>query len=264
MFTWNQRTGHLDDFASNTGLEFVAWVLAPGKWVKVKAVTFWEDYIALFEVREENDELRIALDLMSMQLSASREEAAEVERLRRMLALDPLPHWTMMGARVIAHRLGPAAALETALLDKGSSSMVLANAPVVTPQGVAGRIIKRSAHASSVLLVTDVNSRIAVLGQEHRTQGILVGRGPGGDLELLYVPQNAQLDIDEILITSGLAGIFPKGLPVARVKSAERSSISLFQKVSAEALVDLDRLEEVLVLSRPGPDPMLDDAWFGR
>ncbi len=264
LYSWNQRTGHLDQLAANSGMEMATWVLAPGKWVKARAMNFWERYMDLVNVKEQNEQLQIALDLQSMELAKYREEAAEAFRLREILSLAPPEGWPMMGARIIANRLGPAAALETILLDKGAASGVHVGSPVLTPAGVVGRVIKHSPHASQVLLITDGNSRLAVVGQKSRTSGIVVGRGAGEALEVLYVPQNAELEKGEILVTSGIAGIFPKGLPVARVLSVTRSDLSLFQEVIAISLVDLRHLEEVLILTRPGSDPKDDPAWSER
>ena len=98
--------------------------------------------------------------------------------------------------------------------------------------------------------MTDLNSKIAVMGQTHRTPCIISGMGTGQPLQVLYVPLNAPIERGELLVTSGLDDIFPKGVPVARVTAVERSDISLFLDVEAEVLIDLTVLEEVLLLKR--------------
>ena len=244
LYTWNLRTGHLDAFSENTGLEFVGLVLKPGKWVKNQVVDFWDRYIYLIGVRQENEELKQQVSHLTSELNRFREEAKEAMRLRDLLSLAPPEKWSASGARVMAHRLGPHAALETLLVDKGYRSGAEQNDPVVTHQGVVGRILRDSAHLSTVLLLTDPNSRIPVRGRTHRTTGILAGGGQNEPLEVLYIPLNAPLEQGEILITSGLAGIFPQDLPAAKIISIERSDISLFQTVRAEPLLDLKSLEE--------------------
>jgi rod shape-determining protein MreC len=245
----------LDSLAANTGLEFVSWVLRPGKWVAVKATRLWDDYFHLVDVQQENRRLAEKLDAVSLDLAALREDAAEVVRLRKLLTYSPPRAWSVQGARVIAHRLGPAGALDTVLIDKGAGDGVGVNAPVATPGGVAGRVLRSAMQASTVLLVTDPNSKIPVVSRDHRTTGILSGQGAGEDLEVRYVPLNAPLDVGEALVTSGLAGIFPKGLPVAEVTGIERSDISLFLTVRARPLVDYNSLEEVLLFTRvPGTE----------
>ena len=266
LYTWNLRTGHLDAFSENTGLEFVGLVLKPGKWVKNQVVDFWDRYIYLIGVRQENEELKQQVSHLTSELNRFREEAKEAMRLRDLLSLAPPEKWSASGARVMAHRLGPHAALETLLVDKGYRSGAEQNDPVVTHQGVVGRILRDSAHLSTVLLLTDPNSRIPVRGRTHRTTGILAGGGQNEPLEVLYIPLNAPLEQGEILITSGLAGIFPQDLPAAKIISIERSDISLFQTVRAEPLLDLKSLEEVLFLKRSQaavPNPALPAAEKG-
>jgi len=250
LYTWNLRTGSLDRLAGHTGLEFVGLMLRPGTWAADRVAGFWGRYIYLVGVRQENDELKKDKERISLEAARYKEEAIEVGRLRELLAFSPPASWTMEGARVIAHRLGPNAALNTVLADKGTMAGFAVNAPVVTPAGVAGRVLRAGMHVSTVLLLTDPNSKIPVRGQAHRTTGILTGQGPGEMLQVGYVPLNAPLDQGEILLTSGLAGIFPKGLPIARVTKIERSDISLFQTVWAEPLVNIKDLEEVLLLRR--------------
>ena len=154
--------------------------------------------------------------------------------------------------------MGPAGSLDTLSVDKGVSAGVEDDMPVVSLDGVVGRVLRTGAATSTILLLTDANSRIAVLGEQHRSPGMLSGQGDDKQLLLRYINQNAPIEPNELLLSSGLSGIFPKGLPVARVTRIRRSDISLFLTVLAEPLVDMSRLEEVLLLKRqPG---MLPDA----
>jgi len=212
-------------------------------------VNTWNRYLYLRGLRMENEHLRHRLDSMSLELGALRELAAQGARLRSLLDFTPPEQWRTAGARVIAQRVGPNAVLDTILIDKGTLSDVDVNTPATTPTGLVGRVLRAGLSASNLLLITDQNSKVPVLGEKHRTTGILTGRGPG-DLEVRYVPLNAPIDVGEVLLTSGLAGIYPKGLPAARVTSIERSEISLFLTVRATPLVELRDLEEVLLLHR--------------
>jgi rod shape-determining protein MreC len=197
--------------------------------------------------------LRQDLEAAKDELSGLRENAAEVERLRRLLSITPPAEWTRQGARIISHRLGPNAALETFLIDKGSASGVTINTPVVSPEGVVGRVLRLSPSAATILLITDPNSRIPVVSQQNRTQGILKGEGPSRELILNYVPQGAPIEEGEILVTSGLEELFPRGVPVARVTSVGRSGASLFQLIHAAPLFSPLQLEEVALLFKGVP-----------
>lgn len=223
-------------------------MLAPGKLVSDQVSSFWNRYLYFVGIRQQNDQLLRELTAAKEELSGLRENASEVERLRRLLSMTPPGEWTRQGARIISHRLGPNAALETFLIDKGSAYGVTVNTPVVSPDGVVGRVLRISPTAATILLVTDPNSRIPVVSQKNRTQGILKGEGPTRELVLQYVPQDAPMEEGEVLVTSGLEEIFPKGLPVARVTGVGRSGASLFQLIHAAPMFAPLTLEEVALL----------------
>jgi rod shape-determining protein MreC len=241
-------------------MEFVGWVLLPGEWVHGKCLHYWNTYINLLNVREENRLLRDQLEELQLTAIKLRRKAAEAERLRQLLDFSAPSQWSSFGARVIAQKMGPHAVAETIFIDKGGRDEVQKDMPVLTPSGVVGRIFRVSSSFASVLLLTDPNSRIPVLGRKSRTNGILKGQGPETPLQVMYVPQNAPLNEGETLVTSGLSDIFPKGLPVARIKVISHSETSLFQNVQAAPLVQPKSLEEVLIISGPSsaPEPAAD------
>ena len=250
LYSWNLRSGQLDRLADYSGLEFVKWTLWPGEWVFDKSTDFWDKYIYLVGLKEQNDLLSSQNDLMRLEIMTLREKADQAVRLQALLSFSPEDGWYVDGARVIAHRMGPSAALDTIILSKGSTSGVTADTPVLTPLGVVGRVVQPGFSSSKALLITDLNSRISVRGQLHRTTGLLVGNGAGEPLDIKYMKLNAPVSEGEILETSGLAGLYPPGLPVAKVISVERSDISLFLKVEAVPLVNMESMEEVLLLHK--------------
>lgn len=254
LYTWNLRTGHLDAFTSVTGLELTGWAMQPGRWVEEKTSNLWRRYAFLVGVERENERLRQELDRIALENVALREQAVSARRLERLLRFHPPKGWTTEGVRVVAQRMGPAAALETILVDKGLFGGVADDMPLVTTRGVVGRVLEAGASVSQVLLLTDVNSAVAVLGQEHRTKGVAFGRGPGKELAVRYMNINADLQPGELLVTSGMAGIYPKGLPVAVITRVNRSELSLFLDVEARPLVDPRELEEALLM-RPVVKP---------
>ncbi|MBG0790153.1 MAG: rod shape-determining protein MreC [Desulfovibrionaceae bacterium] len=259
LYTWNLRTGHLDALSSYTGLDISGVVLRPGIWVSDKVSEFWHRYIYLVGLKQQNDALRDEASNLRRTNMLMQARAASASRFERLLGFEPPKHWTFSGMRVIGHRMGPAGALATLTVDKGTASGVAADMPVASLGGVVGRILRTGAGASTVLLLTDPNSSIAVMGAQNRSPGMLAGQGYGKPLMLRYINQNAVIDPDEILLSSGLSGIYPKGLPVARVTKIQRSDISLFLTVQAEPLVDMAGLEEVLLLRRaPGQPDQAD------
>mgnify|MGYP006276558763 CR=1 FL=1 len=240
----------MDRLVEYTGLEIAGWILAPGKWVHAKTAATWDRYIDLANVEAENRRLHSKVEEMQLKVVRLEKEAAVAKRLRRLLKFKPPKGWETEGVRVIAHRLGPNAALKTLLINKGSENGVAINTPTLTPQGMVGKVIRVSPHFSTVLLLTDPNSRIAVVGKKSRTSGILCGQGPKALLQVKYIPQNDPLHEGEILVTSGLANIFPKGVPVAKVSKIEHSKLSLFQRVLAKPMVHFRNQEELLLLYR--------------
>lgn len=250
LYSWNLRSGQLDRLAGFTGLEIVKWVLWPCEYVHDQSVEFWDKYIYLVGLKQLNDQLSSQNDLMRLEIMKLREKAAEAERYQNFLKIKPIQDWEADGARIIAHRMGPTAALDSIIINKGVVSGVNADTPVITPLGVVGRVVGPGLSASKVMLLTDLNSRISVRGQIHRSAGLLVGSGEGDPLSVKYMKLNAPVAEGEILVTSGLAGLFPPGLPVAKVVSVERSDISLFLNVEAVPLVDMENAEEVLLLHR--------------
>lgn len=212
--------------------------------------SIWNRYIALIDVQEENDQLRREVASLSQALVASREDQAELERLRRLLRLDVPEDWNVAAARVLASRIGPNASLETLLLARGYLDGAAPGTAVASQDGLVGRVYKAGPGTSMVLLLSDVGSRVAVVAAQSRVQGILAGTGAGNPMEMLFVKQNAPLEEGELLLTSGLDAAYPKGIPVARVLSV-KTGPSPTLEIAAEPLVQFTTLEEVLLYERP-------------
>ncbi len=250
MYTWNQRTGQWDWLAANSGLEIAGGVLRAVHGVGDTFSSIWNRYIALIDVQEENDLLRKEVARLSQTLVASREDLAELERLRRLLRLEVPEGWTVAAARVLASRIGPNASLETLLLARGYLDGAAPGTAVASQDGLVGRVYKAGPGTSMVLLLSDVGSRVAVVAAQSRVQGILAGMGAGNPMEMLFVKQNAPLEEGELLLTSGLDAAYPKGIPVARVLSV-KTGPSPTLEIAAEPLVQFTTLEEVLLYERP-------------
>ncbi len=216
----------------------------------------------LIEVHSENQTLRKEIDSLRMELSDMSEDAAMVPRLERLLEFTSPPGWSRFGARVIAHDFGPLGAINSVIIDRGEIQGISPNLPVIAPDGVIGRTFRTGLNFSSVLLLSDPNSRIPVISSETRVKGILAGQGYHKPLSLQYVHLNSPLEQGELLVTSGLAGIYPKGLPVARVKDILRSEISLFLIVETTPVADFRNKEEVLILQKEINIPPAND--FGN
>lgn len=260
MYSWNQRTRTLDDFAANIGLELSGAVLKPMRYIQDVGTGFWERYFDLVGVREENERLQARVADLESRLLANGEDLAELKRLRALVQLPVDASWRPLGARVLAGRMGPNAVLDSITISRGYTTGGRPGTPLVTHLGLVGRVLRASAHTATALLLTDPGSRIAVFSQDSRALGILAGQGTGRRLEVNFVQRDANVKQGEVLITSGLDGKYPKGIPVARVLSVAPSDYTQFMAIYAEPLVDLQHLEEVLLLeptgiAQPEPEP---------
>lgn len=255
VYSWNRRNGALDDLAANVGLEISGAVLTPLRAAQDALARFWNRYFDLVDVREENIRLKTRISELEANISAAREDMAELKRLRALVQFPVDVRWRPLAARVLAGRIGPNAVMDSITISRGYVNGARPGTPLVTDKGLVGRVLRSSPHASTALLVTDPGSRIAVFSQESRTSGILKGRGMYADLEVDFVQRDAKLKNGEVLITSGLDNKYPKGLPVAVVKTVAPSDYTQFMAVNATPLVDLQHLEEVLLLEKSGVEP---------
>ena len=251
LYAWDARTGRLARFSGFSGLEIVGQVLYTGVWLKERLFHFVDNYLALTEVARENIRLTELQSLTSKNLEQALEDQRELARLREILALPPMPPWSKAGARVIAGKFGPHAVLDSILLNKGFLGGALPGAPVINAMGLVGRVFRAAPHSATVLLITDPSFRVAVVGQESRARGILSGAGSGQPLLVQYVAPNTNMRPGELLICSGLDGIMPKGVPVARISAVRYDKDALFPHIASAPLADLSRLEEVLILIPP-------------
>jgi rod shape-determining protein MreC len=237
-------------------LEIVGYVLSPVVWLRDRFASWWDGYLALVDVAAENARLRTELEQTRAAALLASEDKAELQRLRELLGLDALRERPAFAARVIAKRFGPQAVLKTFTINKGFLNGATAGTPVVTRNGVVGRVLRAAPHTATVLMLTDSGFRLAVISNESRTPGILTG-STERRLEVAYVAQNARIAPGETLITSGADGSFPKGIPVGVVTQVMPGNEILFLQVHARPLVDMDRLEEVLLLEEEGSAPPL-------
>lgn len=250
LYTWNLRSGHLTRLSTYSGLDGVGTVVRPGRWLGGLAGDFVDRYVSLVGLKQQNEALETEVKALRLENMTLRERAEATARVERLLGFPEPPEWKREGARVVAHRVGPTAILETILVDRGKLSGAMEDTPVLSPEGVVGRIYRAGLTVSTVLLLIDPSSRIAVVGRDNRAAGIVYGMGAEEKLVVKYVGLTSTIEPGEVLVSSGMDGVYPKGLPVARVSAVKREEGSLFMDVQAEPLVDILRLEEVLLLKR--------------
>jgi rod shape-determining protein MreC len=205
---------------------------------------WWGHYVWLVDAESENVRLLAENRQLTAELSQLKEVRLTNERLRKLLVFREQQALKALPAQVIAE--DATSWFRTVMIDKGNADGVQEGMPVVVAEGVAGRVIRVVAHQSRVLLITDASSAVAALVQRTRSRGIC--RGTGDGLNFDFALREKDIEVGDLVITSGNGGVFPKGLPVGRVVRVEREEYGLFQAIEVAPTVDFSRLEEVLVL----------------
>jgi rod shape-determining protein MreC len=205
----------------------------------------WKRYVLLVGLEEKNRELEETVASLKREVNHCREMSLEYMRLRELLKMKSDLTFPSVAARVVGRNR--ASVFRTVLINKGTTDGIKAGFPVVAAEGVAGRIIEVSWNVSKVLLLVDYNSNIAALVQRNRCQGVLQGAG-GSGCELKYVQRSEEVKTGDMVLTSGLAGVFPKGLRLGTVTAVKKEAADLFQKITVNPTVDIAKLEEVLVV----------------
>jgi rod shape-determining protein MreC len=203
----------------------------------------WRGYVDLIAIRAEAEALRERVRTLEGELTRMAEVGAENLRLRRLLEIGPEVGDPLVAARVIGW--DASSRDRTMTLDKGQRDGVVKGAAVLVPEGVVGHVFEASPSAARVLLISDHNSGVDALVERSRVRGIVQGRL--NDCDLKYVKRGADVQAGDRLVTSGLDGIFPKGVLIGDVVQARTHKRGLFQTITVEPRVVFDRLEEVLV-----------------
>ncbi len=208
-------------------------------------------------LRSQNQRLGTLVDTLTIENLRLQEVEGENERLRKLLNFQQLnPTYDYRGGQVIARVIseGPSNYLKTLAIDLGSDHGIQPGMPVVTERGLVGRIYKVGPTTSTVLLITDPSSGVNGLVQRDRVVGVV--NGQAGALPVMeYIPQDADVTVGDLVITSGLGGNFPKNLVIGQVVEVRKRDFDMFQQAVVRPTVNFDRLEVVLVITNFKPLP---------
>jgi|UniRef100_A0A7C3WSV2 rod shape-determining protein MreC len=205
----------------------------------------WFGYLYLVGVQKENETLRRRLAEAVQREARYQEALLALNRLEALLDLKRQLALPVIGARVVAY--DPSLWSRAAIIDQGRSEGVEVGQAVVAPAGIVGRIVETYPHYAKVMLIVDRNSGADAMIQRTRVRGILEGKG-GNRCSLEFVPKNADVQEGDLVLASGLGGIYPQGLVFGKVTSADKKTAGVFQKIEVNPTVDLSSLEEVLVV----------------
>ena len=218
-------------------------------WAVAGTLRAWDSYVALRHAREEVHRLRSRVDQLELERQQWQQAGAENQRLERLLGFAAgSPARAFVGARVVAVHLD-AGGLQLVTLDQGAAAGLRRMMPVVTADGVVGRINAVTAGTADVLLLVDRNSAIASRVERSRARATVRGMGGMSLCRLDYALRADDLIEGDLLVTSGTDGVFPSGLPVGKVTKLRRQPYGLYQNADVVPAVDVTKLEEVLVIT---------------
>ena len=208
----------------------------------------WGSYVGLRRVRQENEVLKQQLAAIQIEVQEQRALADRTPILESLLELRTRVTQQTTAAQVIAASATPE--FRTLTIDKGTGQGLRADMAVIAPAGVVGRIVTPTSRAAKVQLLVDRNAAAGALIERTRAQGVVVG---GGDhLRMEYVSETSDIAVDDVVVTSGIDGIYPKGFVIGRVETVVKNGPA-YSEITVRPAVDFSSLEDVLVVLTPTP-----------
>jgi rod shape-determining protein MreC len=210
----------------------------------------WQRYVYLVGLKEENETLRTEIDSLVEENNRLKEEVWLTIRLKELLAFKENAPFSTVAAGILGYNRGDWWT-KTVTLNKGAIDGIKGDMPLLSADGVVGRIVGVSRSASTALLVTDPRSNIDVILQRTRVKGVVEGNGTEG-LILKYIRELDDVQVGDRVVTAGHSGIFPKGLLVGEVRAIEKGEDNFFKHIEVDPGANLKKLEEVLIVTDNG------------
>ncbi|MFO0755448.1 MAG: rod shape-determining protein MreC [Byssovorax sp.] len=233
-----------------TPVQYAAATLARG------LSNLWGDYIYLVDVKEDNT--RLSSQNVRLQERVRKLEALEEEnrRLRRLLDLKPSLRTDVVSAQVIGKNTNEFFRVARVTLDREARDNIGPNLPVLSADGVVGTTLKSAGDSVDVRLVVDAGSGVDVVVQRTGARGFARGTGDESKYacDVQYMQRTDEVEVGDLLVTSGVGRRFPKGIPVATVTEVVKRDFGIYQRVVATPTVDFSRLEEVLIVTSGAAD----------
>jgi rod shape-determining protein MreC len=210
----------------------------------------WASYVDLRHTHSENQELKRQLAEAQIAMQAQQALADRARSLEELLQLRDRVHLQTAAAAVIgATPPAPTPDFRTVTIDKGTRDGLRPDMAVIAPLGVVGRVIVPAVRSAKVQLLVDRNAAAGALIERSRAQGVVLGTGEER-LRMDYVSEVADVAVGDLVVTSGIDGIYPKGFVIGTVDAVEKSG-SAFKRISVRPAIDFLSLEEVLVITTP-------------
>jgi rod shape-determining protein MreC len=211
----------------------------------------WDNYLNLVAVRQENLRMRDEIKGLNARIIAAGETAVANQRLEKLLGMRDTIKTPGLTVSVVGEDLS--SWFRTVVIDQGSTSGIAEGMAVVAADGVVGQVVKVAATTARILLLTDHTSGIAATIQRSRARGVVKGKGEGL-CSLEFTTREEDVKVGDIVVTSGIGGVFLKGIPIGEVTMVKRGEYGIFQTVIIKPYVRLAHLEEALVVLRVPSD----------
>lgn len=225
-------------------------LISSQSWLSVRFLSFKEFFTSpkdMATLRERNAQLENEVSQLQSQIIQLQENLSEAQILYALLDFARTnPQHEYVAATVIGREISPF--LQYVIIDKGSSHGIRYGMPVVTQQGLVGRVDAVLGNASRIQLITDASSIVNVRLQSAKVEAQIVG-SLTGEVSLEMVPQDVSVEAGDVILTSGLGGNYPPNVFVGQVVSMQKLENALFQTGNVQAIVDFTTLNAVLVIT---------------
>jgi len=231
---------------------YIAFLFEATSWVETGlstavsgAIGIYQDYFHLVDVKKENEALKERVALLENKLHLLQEKEMENKRLRVLLHFQENRPFALLPASVVGKDFNSWS--RTLVINQGSRSGVETGMAVVRPEGIVGRVLTTSNHFALVQLILDSNSDIPAIIERTRAEGIVSGKITN-HCRIKYLNRLADVTVGDRVLSSGLGGVYPKGLIIGTVNSVHKKNYGLFQEVIITPAVDFSKTEEVFVV----------------
>ena len=226
--------------------------------VKKSVGSWWTPYFSFKETQQENDRLKKQAIQLTMENLRLREKVSSNERLRKFLQIKDELSGPSLVAEVVGR--GPSPFLQTLYINKGRKEGLVRGMPVLCPEGVVGRLEKTSGHYAQVILLNAPSFAVDCLCQRSRVRGVLTGIPGEGNCQVKYVARTEDVRAGDIIITSGLDQLYPKGQILGRVLRVVSQTKGNFLFIEVVPEVNLSQIEEVLIFQKRPPLPDQEES----
>ncbi|MEI6214491.1 MAG: rod shape-determining protein MreC [Desulfuromonadales bacterium] len=241
----NREANSIERLAMN----IAAPLLKPVYTVCTSAEDMWDGYVRLVDTHRENIRLRDDVRKLNERAHEDEEVRLQNQRLERLLDMKKAVKLPMVSASVIGEDATPW--FRTLVINRGTDSGLREGMAVLAADGAVGQVVKIASSTARVILLTDSASGISATIQRSRARGVVKGKG-----EMLcsleFTTRDEDVKVGDLVVTSGIGGVFPKGLPIGEVTMVKRGEYGIFQTVMIRPAVNLAHVEEVLIVMRNG------------